>query len=70
VALSRTEVSALVSDLGEIGGVIRQAEPEAKRMLYSQLDLRLDFEPETNTVRASVDLGAHRRRMVRVRRGT
>ncbi|MFI7219950.1 hypothetical protein [Micromonospora maritima] len=43
------------------------ADPADKAEVYRQLGLRLNYQPETQTVRAEVDLSAHRGAMVCVR---
>jgi site-specific DNA recombinase len=48
--------------------VLRDAEPEHKLDLYRSLGLRLTYSPELQTVRADIDLAAHRWDSVRVRR--
>ncbi|MFG1740269.1 recombinase family protein [Micromonospora chalcea] len=68
--MSRAEITALVTALGDITTVLRDADPADKAEVYRQLGLRLNYQPETQTVRAEVDLNAHRGVMVRVRGGT
>ncbi|MFG1849858.1 hypothetical protein [Micromonospora carbonacea] len=46
---------------------LRDAEPERKLEVYRSLGLHLAYDPETQTVRASVDLAAHRWDSVGVR---
>ncbi|WP_050564963.1 hypothetical protein [Salinispora oceanensis] len=46
--------------LGDIAAVLRDADPAGKAKVYRQLGLRLNYQPETQTVRAEVDLSAHR----------
>ncbi|MEW2144070.1 hypothetical protein AB0869_14785 [Micromonospora vinacea] len=58
--MSRAEISALVAALGDISTVLRDADPADKAEVYRQLGLRLTYRPETQTVRAAVDLSAHR----------
>lgn len=67
--MSRAEISALVTALGDIATVLREADPDDKAEVHRQLGLRLTYETETQTVRAAVDLSAHRGVMVRVRGG-
>ncbi len=55
--LTREQITELITELGNITSVLRQAEPDAKAKLYRQLDLRLDYDPETQTVSARIDLG-------------
>jgi site-specific DNA recombinase len=68
--MSRGEITALVTALGDITTVLREADPADKAEVYRQLGLRLKYQPETQTVRAEVDLRAHRGAMVCVRGGT
>ncbi|WP_439427377.1 hypothetical protein [Micromonospora sp. LA-10] len=50
--------------------VLRNADPADKAEVYRQLGLRLNYQPETQTVRAEVDLSAHRGVIVCVRGAT
>ncbi|WP_337588129.1 zinc ribbon domain-containing protein [Salinispora pacifica] len=65
--LTRAEITALVTALGDIAAVLRDADPADKAKVYRQLGLRLNYQPETQTVRAEVNLSAHRGEMVCVR---
>ncbi|QDY09542.1 hypothetical protein FJK98_22370 [Micromonospora sp. HM134] len=64
------DIASLVAELGDIAGALTEAEPEHKLDLYRLLRLKLTYNDETQTVRAIVDLGAHRWDLVRVRGGT
>ncbi|MDH6464125.1 hypothetical protein M2302_004322 [Micromonospora sp. A200] len=68
--MSRAEITTLVTALGDIATVLRDADPADKAEVYRQLGLRLAYHPETQTVRAEVDLSAHRGAMVCVRGAT
>ncbi|WFF00263.1 hypothetical protein [Micromonospora sp. WMMD964] len=68
--MSRAEITPLVTALGDITTVLRDADPADKAEVYRQLGLRLNYQPETQTVRAEVDLSAHRGAMVCVRGAT
>ncbi|MFC4018977.1 hypothetical protein ACFOW4_13630 [Micromonospora sp. GCM10011542] len=68
--MSRAEITALVTALSDITTVLRDADPADNAEVYRQLGLRLNYQPETQTVRAEVDLSAHRRAMGCVRGGT
>ncbi|MEU8157155.1 hypothetical protein AB0B94_26150 [Micromonospora sp. NPDC048986] len=68
--MSRSQIADLVRTLGDIVAVLRDADPDDKAEVYRQLGLRLVYQTETQTVRAAVDLSAHRGVMVRVRGGT
>ncbi|WP_143728126.1 hypothetical protein [Micromonospora cremea] len=65
--MSRSQIADLVRALGDIATVLRNADPDDKAEVYRQLGLRLTYQTETQTVRAAVDLSAHRGVMVRVR---
>lgn len=67
--MSQTEIANLVQALGDIVTVLHDADPTDKAEVYRQLGLRLTYHPDTQTVRAEADLGAHRGVMVRVRGG-
>ncbi|MFI7662754.1 hypothetical protein ACIBTW_28140 [Micromonospora parva] len=67
--MSRAEITALVTALGSITTVLRDADSADKAEVYRQLGLRLAYRPETQTVRAAIDLSAHRGAMVCVRGG-
>ncbi|WP_328372916.1 recombinase zinc beta ribbon domain-containing protein [Micromonospora zamorensis] len=58
--MSRAEITTLVNALGDITAVLRDADPADKAEVYRQLSLRLNYQPETQTVRAAVDLSTHR----------
>ncbi|MET8121102.1 hypothetical protein [Micromonospora sp. NPDC005291] len=66
----RSQIADLVQALGDIATVLRDADPADKAEVYRQLGLRLTYQTETQTVRAAVDLSAHRGVMVRVRGAT
>ncbi|WP_446215763.1 hypothetical protein [Micromonospora sp. IBHARD004] len=68
--MSRAEITSLVTALGDIATVLRDADPDDKAEIYRQLGLRLTYQPETQTVRAAVDRTAHRGAMVRVQGAT
>ncbi|MEU4427882.1 recombinase family protein [Actinoplanes sp. NPDC024001] len=68
--MTQDEIRQLVTALGDIVAVLRNAHPEDKAEVYRQLNLRLVYDPETTTVRANVSLGANRGEKVGVRGGT
>ncbi|MEV4523825.1 hypothetical protein AB0J77_26675 [Micromonospora tulbaghiae] len=68
--MSQGEVTTLVTALGGITTVLRSADPADKAEVYRRLGLRLNCQPETQTVRAEVDLSAHRGVIDCVRGGT
>jgi hypothetical protein len=55
---------------GDLTQALAEADPEHKMEVHRALGLRLTYEPETQTVHASVDLGVHRWDPGRVRRST
>jgi hypothetical protein len=70
VYLSADEIAELFDAVGGMVGVLRKATPEEKSEVYRNLGLRLTYLPETKTVRADVDLAAHRWASGCVRGGT
>ncbi|MGW3893214.1 recombinase family protein [Micromonospora chokoriensis] len=68
--MSHSQIADLVRALGDIVAVLRDADPDDKAEVYRQLGLRLTYQTETQTVRAAVDLSAHRGVMGRVRGAT
>ncbi|BCJ46106.1 hypothetical protein GCM10010168_50550 [Actinoplanes ianthinogenes] len=68
--MTREEIHRIVASLGDIAAVLRVACPEDKAEVYQQLNLKFVYEPKTKTVRATIDLGAHRGENVCVRRST
>jgi len=50
--------------------VLNEAEPEHKLQVYRNLGLQLTYHPDTQTVRAKIDLGTHRWDSVCVRGST
>ncbi|MCM3884111.1 recombinase family protein [Frankia sp. R82] len=69
--LSHEEIAALVEELGDVASALGEAEPAEKADLYRQLDLRLTYQPSTNTVKAELKINsAYRGVMERVRGGT
>jgi site-specific DNA recombinase len=68
--MSRAEITQLVDTLGDASAVLRRADPHVKAEVYRQLGLRLNYSPETETVRAEITLDAHRGVLVCDRGGT
>jgi site-specific DNA recombinase len=68
--LTADDVLAMIEELGDMVVVLGEADPEHKQQVYRDLGLRLTYLPERQTVRADVDLAAHRWDSVRVRGGT
>ncbi|MCN0179975.1 recombinase family protein [Salinispora arenicola] len=67
---TQEEIITIVEELGDLVAALRDADPEHKLEVYRNLGLRLTYTPETQTVRADVDLAAHRWDSVCVRGGT
>jgi site-specific DNA recombinase len=65
--LTADDVLAMIEELGDMVVVLGEADPEHKQQVYRDLGLRLTYLPERQTVRADVDLAAHRWDSVRVR---
>jgi hypothetical protein len=65
--LSQEEIVAIVEELGDMVAALRDAEPEHKLDVDRNIGLRLTYDPETRTVRADIDLAAHRWALVCVR---
>jgi site-specific DNA recombinase len=68
--LTEEEIIAIIEGLGDIVSALREAAPEHKLDVYRNLGLSLTYRPETRTVRADIDLAAHRWASVRVRSPT
>jgi hypothetical protein len=63
------EIIAIVEELGDMVAALRDADPDEKLDVYRSLGLRLTYRPDTQTVRAEIDLAAHRWDSVCVRGG-
>jgi site-specific DNA recombinase len=70
LSLTREQIATIIDDLGDLITALKDAEPDHKFEVYRALQLKLIYEPETETVRAYVDLDQHRGVLVRVRGGT
>jgi hypothetical protein len=68
--LTVEQITAIVDELGGMINALRDADPEHKLDVYRTVGLHLTYEPDTQTVRAVIDLGAHRWDSVCVRGGT
>ena len=68
--LTTDDVIAILDELGDMITALRDAEPEHKLNVYRNLGLRLTYNPETQTVRADIDLAQHRWPSVCVRGGS
>lgn len=68
--LTEEKIITIVEELGDLVTALRDADPEHKIEVYRSLGLRLTYHPDTQTVRADIDLATHRWDSVRVRGGT
>lgn len=57
--MTKQEIQALVDALGNIATVLAQADPTDKAEVYSQLGLRLTYQPTEHLVRAETHLDPH-----------
>jgi len=62
--IGANDIAAILDELGDLITALGEAEPDHK---LGSLGLRLTYHPETQTVRAKIDLGKHRWDLVRVR---
>ncbi|WP_095522664.1 hypothetical protein [Pseudofrankia inefficax] len=69
--LTRDDISNMIDSIGDVAAALAAAEPADKADLYRQLNLRLAYQPATNTVRVDAKIdSSYRRVMDRVRGGT
>ena len=55
--MSRDEIEAVVTALGELARVVQAADPQDKADIYAKLRLTLTYQPEEKAVQATVKLG-------------
>lgn len=55
--MSRDEIASVVAALSDLLAVLRGAEPADKSETYTQLGLRLVYQPKDRTVRAEARVG-------------
>lgn len=60
LSLTPDQIRTLLDDLGDLVSALKDAEPDHKFEVYRARQLKLIYEPETETVRAYVDLDQHR----------
>lgn len=53
--MSRDEIVAIVTALGELAQVVQEADPADKADIYAQLKLTLTYQSEEKLVQATVD---------------
>jgi hypothetical protein len=68
--LSEDDIIAILDELGDLVAALGDADPEQKLDVYRNVGLYLTYDPGTRTVRASIDLAAHRWNLVGVRGST
>ena len=56
-SLTDDDIRALITALGNLRGVIRDAGPGEKATIYDQLDLKVIFKPGEAKLRAEVTIG-------------
>lgn len=56
LSLTREQIATIIDDLGDLVTALKDAEADHKFEVYRALQLKLIYEPETETVRAYVDL--------------
>ncbi|MBD8059053.1 recombinase family protein [Cellulomonas sp. JH27-2] len=66
-SLTAREVETIIGDVGGIAAALTAATDDERGLLYTELGLRLEYQPQAQLVSATVDLG---RVAGRVRRGT
>ena len=54
--MTREQIASIVTALGDILAVLRDADPADKAEIYSQLGLRLTYQPGQRIVRAEAHL--------------
>jgi site-specific DNA recombinase len=55
--MSREEIEAVVTALGDLARVVQAADPQDKADIYAKLRLTLTYQPEEKAVQAIVKLG-------------
>jgi len=55
--LTEDDIRALITALGNLRDIIRDATPAEKAAIYDQLDLKVTFKPGEATIRAEVTIG-------------
>ena len=54
--MSRDEIASIVSTLADVLAVLRDADPADKAEIYTQLGLRLTYQPSGRLVRTEVHI--------------
>jgi site-specific DNA recombinase len=57
--MSREQIATLVDSLGSLLAALREADPADKAEVYQQLGLRLDYQPDTQIVKAQLQPSPH-----------
>ena len=55
--LSREEINQLVAGLGDLAGILRNADPADKNAIYTELGLTLTYQPAANKIIAQTEPG-------------
>ena len=55
--MSRDDIVAIVTGLGELATVVRESDPADKADIYAKLKLTLTYQPEERIVEASIKPG-------------
>ena len=55
--ISRDEIEAVVTALGDLARVVQEADPKDKADIYAQLRLTLTYQPGEKLVHAIIKLG-------------
>ncbi len=55
--LTADNIRALITSLGDLHDVIRDATPAEKTAIYNQLDLKVTFKPGQAKIRAEITIG-------------
>ncbi|MEV1166982.1 hypothetical protein [Nonomuraea sp. NPDC049784] len=57
--LSRSEIAALVTEIGDMARAITEDSAEFKNETYRRMGLRLTYHPDQTNVRAEIHLSPH-----------
>lgn len=69
--MSRADLTSLIDSLGDLLGVLANADPADKAEVYRDLGLRLTYQPSRQTIQGEIKIDPrYRGVMVGVRGGT
>jgi site-specific DNA recombinase len=60
--MSREDIAAIVTALGELARVVREADPADRTDIYAKLGLTLTYQPEERLVQATIKPGLNMRK--------